>query len=183
MKIHSKFKLAKDHTVIDIKEAGKRYFTRVKCQKHLIQTALLYCNKCHQLVCINCVNQEHRGHQYIEINKAYQTKLDEIVEKLKTVDVKAKNNQEKQQKFEQLINMANMEEFFSEARKILLKNNNFDLRVTQEYGTEMRCSDSVAVCPDGSLWIGSDEIEKVQKIKILGNKLHKSTSMHSNVNN
>lgn len=76
-KIHAKFKHAKDHTIIDIKDVGQE-FAGIKCRKHPEVPAAQYCEKCEQFVCQNCDSNDHSGHQQRSIKDVYEMKLKKV---------------------------------------------------------------------------------------------------------
>ena len=93
-KIHPKFKNAKDHRIIDIKDVGIQDegrgdnldFTNIKCKLHQGQSCCLFCRNCDTLVCPSCVAKSHTGHNFIEINEAYDMKLDKLKKGQKKVE-------------------------------------------------------------------------------------------------
>lgn len=93
-KIHPKFKNAKDHRIIDIKDVGIQDegrgdhldFTNIKCKHHQGQACCLFCSNCDTLVCPSCVAKTHTGHNFIEINEAYNMKLDKLKKGEKKVE-------------------------------------------------------------------------------------------------
>ncbi|XP_076075875.1 uncharacterized protein LOC143046627 [Mytilus galloprovincialis] len=94
-RIHPKFRNAKDHTIVDIKEVGfstsktNPDFTAAKCKVHSIQSCCLFCSTCDVLVCPVCIAKPHAGHLFVEIKEAYDLK----VEKLKTRKMKLQNKE------------------------------------------------------------------------------------------
>ncbi|XP_071135795.1 uncharacterized protein [Mytilus edulis] len=89
-KIHVKFKFAKDHQVIDIKDVGVHIktldFSNLKCSEHTGQSAVMFCTTCDMLVCTSCISKIHNGHGFVEISEGYNIKLETI----KTETTKAK---------------------------------------------------------------------------------------------
>lgn len=93
-KIHPKFKNAKDHRIIDIKDVGIQDggsgdnldFTNIKCKQHQGQACCLFCSYCNTLVCPSCVAKTHTGHTFIELNDAYNMKLDKLKKGQKKVE-------------------------------------------------------------------------------------------------
>ncbi|XP_063447353.1 uncharacterized protein LOC134726877 [Mytilus trossulus] len=88
-KIHPKFKNAKDHTIVDIKQVGISGgdnkildLTSIKCTEHTTQSCCLFCCTCDALVCPICIAKMHTGHTFIEIKEAYDMKL-ELLETFK----------------------------------------------------------------------------------------------------
>jgi hypothetical protein len=87
-KVHPKFKLAKEHKIIDIKdislnqeeEIPKVDFKPVKCSVHKTQTICLYCITCSQSVCPVCIANEHQKHDFQEMEKLYSEKYTTIKE-------------------------------------------------------------------------------------------------------
>ncbi|CAC5383391.1 unnamed protein product [Mytilus coruscus] len=79
-KAHPKFKNAKDHKIVDIKDIGmytqEMDFTNIKCQEHTGQNCCLFCDSCDQLICPLCISKTQNGHGLIEISKSYEIKLD-----------------------------------------------------------------------------------------------------------
>ncbi|XP_071131494.1 uncharacterized protein [Mytilus edulis] len=81
-KVHPKFKNAKDHTIVDIKQVGiggtNRYldFTNIKCQVHTIQSCCIFCSNCDEPACPSCITKGHAGHTFIEIKEAYEMKVE-----------------------------------------------------------------------------------------------------------
>ncbi|XP_071133176.1 E3 ubiquitin-protein ligase TRIM71-like [Mytilus edulis] len=86
-KIHPKFKNAKYHTIVDIKQArvsgdkGNLDLEDIRCKVHTTQVCCLFCSYCDSLVCPICITKTHAGHTFIEIKEALETKL----EKLKSI--------------------------------------------------------------------------------------------------
>ncbi|XP_071160847.1 uncharacterized protein [Mytilus edulis] len=82
--VHSKFKNAKDHKIISLKDVGmyreEMDFTNIKCAEHTEQVSCLYCSKCQILVCPICIMKVHKKHHLIEIIDAYNIKV-EILKK------------------------------------------------------------------------------------------------------
>ncbi|CAC5383394.1 unnamed protein product [Mytilus coruscus] len=91
-KVHPKFKNAKDHRVVDIKDirlyAEEKDFTSIKCQDHTEQNCCLFCESCNHLVCPLCIAKTHNGHCLIQISQSYETKLN----RLKQAQVKVQSN-------------------------------------------------------------------------------------------
>lgn len=89
-KIHVKFKFAKDHQIIDIKDVGDHLntldFSDLKCIEHTGQSAVMFCTSCDRLVCTSCISKIHNGHGLVEISEGCNIKL----EKIKTETTKAK---------------------------------------------------------------------------------------------
>lgn len=87
-KVHPKFKLAKEHKIIDIKdislnqeeEIPKVDFKAEKCRVHKAQTICLYCITCSQPVCPVCIANEHQKHDFKEPEKLYSEKYTTIKE-------------------------------------------------------------------------------------------------------
>ncbi|CAC5383393.1 unnamed protein product [Mytilus coruscus] len=102
-KVHLKFKNAKDHKIVDIKDIGmytqEMDFTNIKCQEHTGQNCCLFCDSCDQLICPLCISKTHNGHGLIEISKSYEIKLD----KLKEAQIKVKSNLKKLKKHDVII--------------------------------------------------------------------------------
>ncbi|XP_071161633.1 uncharacterized protein [Mytilus edulis] len=81
-KVHSKFKKAKDHTIITIKEVGIRGmesgqkidFSDIPCKDHSGQVCCLFCKTCDHLVCPSGVTKLHKKHELVEIEKAFKMK-------------------------------------------------------------------------------------------------------------
>ncbi|XP_071131495.1 uncharacterized protein [Mytilus edulis] len=96
-KVHPKFKNAKDHTVVDIKQVGvsggvrNLDFTNIKCKVHTSQSCCIFCSNCDKLACPICITKGHPGHTFIEIKEAYETK----VERLKNQKGKLEMNEKK----------------------------------------------------------------------------------------
>ncbi|XP_076076539.1 uncharacterized protein LOC143047398 [Mytilus galloprovincialis] len=91
-KVHAKFKNAKDHRVVDIKDIGlyaeEMDFTNIKCRDHTGQNCCLFCESCNHLVCPLCISKTHNGHCLIQISESYETKLNW----LKQAQVKVQSN-------------------------------------------------------------------------------------------
>ncbi|XP_063402131.1 uncharacterized protein LOC134686391 [Mytilus trossulus] len=91
-KVHPKFKNAKDHRVVDIKDIGlyaeEMDFTSIKCQDHTGQNCCLFCESCNYLVCPLCISKTHNGHCLIQISESYETKLNWV----KQAQVKVQSN-------------------------------------------------------------------------------------------
>lgn len=77
-KIHSKFKHAQDHTIIDIKEVGKDDFVGVKCHQHSEVTASRFCIACKQISCQSCEANDHSGHQLVSIKEGYDVQIQRL---------------------------------------------------------------------------------------------------------
>ncbi|XP_076099605.1 uncharacterized protein LOC143069059 [Mytilus galloprovincialis] len=77
--VHSKFKNAKDHKIISLKDVGmyreEMDFTNIKCAEHTEQVSCLYCSKCQILVCPTCIMKVHKKHDLIKISDAYNIKV------------------------------------------------------------------------------------------------------------
>lgn len=72
-KVHAKFKNARDHRVVDIKDVGKHAisldtfnFSEVKCQEHPEHVCCVYCKTCKKVICLKCVTKVHNGHSFID---------------------------------------------------------------------------------------------------------------------
>lgn len=90
-KIHVKFKSAKEHTVLDIKQVGLHRevldFSDLKCTEHSGQSCVMFCTTCDKLVCTSCISKFHTSHGLVDINEGYNIKMEKI-----------KNEQKKQRK-------------------------------------------------------------------------------------
>ncbi|CAC5383390.1 unnamed protein product [Mytilus coruscus] len=99
-KVHPKFKNAKDHKIVDIKDialyAEEMDFNSIKCQDHTGQNCCLFCESCDHLVCPLCISKTHNGHGLIEISKSYETKL----HWLKQAQVKVQSNLQNLNKYD-----------------------------------------------------------------------------------
>lgn len=72
-KVHAKFKNAREHRVVDIKDVGKYAssmdtfnFCEVKCQEHPEHVCCVYCKTCKKVICLKCVTKVHNGHAFID---------------------------------------------------------------------------------------------------------------------
>lgn len=78
-KIHVKFKFAKDHIIIDVKDVGvypeEMDFSELNCAEHPSQSAVMFCTPCDRLVCTSCISKFHNGHSFIEISEGYNIKM------------------------------------------------------------------------------------------------------------
>ncbi|VDI50159.1 Hypothetical predicted protein [Mytilus galloprovincialis] len=78
--IHVKFKLAKDHKIIDIKEAGdcleEPDFTNLICDEHTGESCVMFCSTCDRLVCTTCISILHNGHGLVKIDEGYRIKME-----------------------------------------------------------------------------------------------------------
>ncbi|XP_076075705.1 uncharacterized protein LOC143046427 [Mytilus galloprovincialis] len=96
-KVHPKFKNAKDHSIVDIKQVGvsggvrHQDFTNIKCKVHTSQSCCIFCSNCDKLACPSCITKGHPGHTFIEIKEAYEMK----VERLKNQKGKLEMNEKK----------------------------------------------------------------------------------------
>ncbi|XP_071136251.1 uncharacterized protein [Mytilus edulis] len=83
-KIHVKFKFAKDHKVVSIEEVGLHKdeidFSNISCNKHPVQSCVMFCKSCVYLVCPLCISETHDGHGLVTIKKGYEI----LIGKLKT---------------------------------------------------------------------------------------------------
>ncbi|VDI03904.1 uncharacterized protein LOC143044391 [Mytilus galloprovincialis] len=81
-KVHPKFKNAKDHTIVDIKQVGvsggvrHQDFTNIKCKIHTTQYCCIFCSSCDKPACPSCITKGHAGHTFIEIKEAYEMKVE-----------------------------------------------------------------------------------------------------------
>ncbi|XP_063447180.1 uncharacterized protein LOC134726694 [Mytilus trossulus] len=84
-KVHSKFKNAQDHKIIDTKEIGLHCdvldFKNIKCNEHDGQNCCLFCKTCDNLICPTCVSKFHKKHDLIEIREGYDMKKDKLKKK------------------------------------------------------------------------------------------------------
>lgn len=82
-KVHSKFKHANMHKIVDIKDmasyqnenSGTTELKIIPCEIHVSQTVCLFCVSCTQLVCPLCIANLHQKHDLTEIDKIYAEKL------------------------------------------------------------------------------------------------------------
>ncbi|XP_052062226.1 tripartite motif-containing protein 45-like [Mytilus californianus] len=82
-KVHSKFKHANMHKVVDIKDiasyqnenSGTTDLKIIACDIHTSQTVCLFCVSCTQLVCPLCIANLHQKHDLTEIDKIYAEKI------------------------------------------------------------------------------------------------------------
>ncbi|CAC5371511.1 unnamed protein product [Mytilus coruscus] len=95
-KIHPKFKNAKDHTIVEIKEVGvsggvkNLDFTSIKCKVHASQSCCIFCSNCDQLACPSCITKGHAGHTFIEIKEAYEMKVEWLKNRKGKLEMKEK---------------------------------------------------------------------------------------------
>ncbi|XP_071161346.1 uncharacterized protein [Mytilus edulis] len=75
-KIHVKFKFAKDHKVVSIEEVGLHKdeidFSNISCNKHPLQSCVMFCKSCIHLVCPLCISETHNGHGLVTIREGYE---------------------------------------------------------------------------------------------------------------
>ncbi|XP_063430968.1 uncharacterized protein LOC134712905 [Mytilus trossulus] len=89
-KVHSKFKKAKEHKIITIKEVGlhgddsgpKLDFSDILCKGHSGQVCCLFCKSCDHLVCPSGVTKTHKTHELVEIEKVFRMRM-ELLKKRK----------------------------------------------------------------------------------------------------
>ena len=82
-KVHSKFKNFKNHRIIDIKVVGKKTeeklnFGNINCKQHAGQSCYLFCQICNSVICPSCKAKGHKKHDFIEINEAYDKKIETL---------------------------------------------------------------------------------------------------------
>lgn len=81
-KIHVKFKSAKEHTVLDIKQVGLHReeldFSDLKCTEHSSQSCVMFCTTCDKLVCTSCISKFHNGHGLVDISEGYNIKMEKL---------------------------------------------------------------------------------------------------------
>ncbi|XP_063431659.1 uncharacterized protein LOC134714349 [Mytilus trossulus] len=94
-KIHPKFRNAKEHKIINIKDLAAHQeeldFTNIKCKAHSGQSSCLFCRACDILVCPTCVSKVHKKHDLIEISEAYKIKMDKLKEGQSEIQKDKKN--------------------------------------------------------------------------------------------
>ncbi|XP_071170096.1 uncharacterized protein [Mytilus edulis] len=94
-KIHPKFRNAKEHKIINIKDLGAHQeeldFTNINCEAHSRQSSCLFCRACDILVCPTCVSKVHKKHDLIEIWEAYQLKMEKLKEGQSEIQKDKKN--------------------------------------------------------------------------------------------
>lgn len=77
-----KFKFAKNHNVIDIKNFGNHHktldFSDLKCEEHTVQSAVMFCTSSDRLVCTSCISKFHNGHGFVEIAEGYNIKVEKF---------------------------------------------------------------------------------------------------------
>lgn len=99
--VHPKWPSAQDHTVVNIKDVGRKQkstgtephkldFTKLKCSKHAGQNSCLFCNSCGKLVCATCVAKTHKKHDLLEISEGYENRIESIKNEQKTIGKKIK---------------------------------------------------------------------------------------------
>ncbi|XP_063418750.1 uncharacterized protein LOC134701531 [Mytilus trossulus] len=89
-KVHSKFKKAKEHKIITIKEVGlhgddsgpKLDFSDIQCKDHSGQVCCLFCKSCDHLVCPTGVTKTHKTHELVEIENVFRMRM-ELLKKRK----------------------------------------------------------------------------------------------------
>ena len=105
-KVHLKFRNAKNHKVIDIKEVGQTENTaeldykNIPCSVHSNESCCLNCTTCEKLVCPSCVAKEHAGHPFSEIREFYQ----ETIKKLNDAITHLENKERVLDKEERRVN-------------------------------------------------------------------------------
>lgn len=136
-KVHSKFKNAQDHKVIDIKEVGLHAeeldFKNIKCKEHAEHNCCLFCKTCGNLVCPTCVSQIHNKHDLIEIREGYNMKID----KLKTGQIniqKEKSNMVAKKDQMNKLTMAEKSKFTKVSQDILSHEKSVRAAVDNDFG-------------------------------------------------
>ena len=82
--VHSKFKLADTHIIIDVKDIGTSIedsYTEIeygKCNLHKNKETCLYCRDCSRLVCLKCVSETHQQHVLIDTDRIYTEKESQV---------------------------------------------------------------------------------------------------------
>ena len=106
-KVHSKFKNAQDHKIIDIREIGLHSaeldFKNIKCKEHDGQNCCLFCKTCDNLICPTCVSKVHKKHDLIEIMEGYDMKVDKLKKKQANIQKEKLNMVAKIDQMNQLI--------------------------------------------------------------------------------
>ncbi|XP_076105023.1 uncharacterized protein LOC143073393 [Mytilus galloprovincialis] len=94
-KIHPKFRNAKEHKIINIKDLRAHQeeldFTNINCEVHSRQSSCLFCRACDILVCPTCVSKVHKKHDLIEIWETYQLKMEKLKEGQSEIQKDKKN--------------------------------------------------------------------------------------------
>ncbi|XP_071131773.1 uncharacterized protein [Mytilus edulis] len=107
-KIHPKFKNAKDHTIVDIKQVGVSCsvrnldFTNIKCKEHTTQYCCIFCINCDQLACPSCITKGHAGHTFNEIKEAYEMKVEWLKKRKGKLEVDKKKLDDGQSTLDQM---------------------------------------------------------------------------------
>ncbi|XP_052093363.1 uncharacterized protein LOC127729589 [Mytilus californianus] len=137
-KIHVKFKFAKDHKVVSIREVGLHDkeidFSNISCQNHTGQNYVLFCKTCDCLVCPLCISETHNGHGFVTIREGYEI----LIGKLKT---KGKNigtyidELEKRKAEVKDVNNAELSKFENTLKKIKDQNIQLKKKVDQHTKT------------------------------------------------
>ncbi|XP_052101131.1 uncharacterized protein LOC127735077 [Mytilus californianus] len=94
-KVHSKFKNAQDHKIIDIRDIGLHSteldFKNIKCKEHDEQNCCLFCKTCDNLVCPTCVSKVHKKHDIIEIREEYDIKIGKLKKEKTNIQMEKSN--------------------------------------------------------------------------------------------
>lgn len=99
-KVHSKFKSAEIHKIIDLKDVGKlRYdeevdFAQFKCDEHSGQPCCLFCEGCKIMICPSCVAGIHKKHDLVEMQVEIQRKVENVQNRIKLNESKLKKLQD-----------------------------------------------------------------------------------------
>ncbi|CAG2230207.1 unnamed protein product [Mytilus edulis] len=107
-KVHPKFKNAKDHTIVDIKQVGvsgtnrNLDFTNIKCKVHTTQSCCIFCSNCDKLACPSCITKGHAGHTFIEIKEAYEMKVEWLKSQKGKLEMKAKKIDDEEKTLDQV---------------------------------------------------------------------------------
>ncbi|VDI84314.1 Hypothetical predicted protein [Mytilus galloprovincialis] len=110
-KVHSQFKNAQDHKIINREEIGLHTeeldFTNIKCDEHAGQSSCLYCNTCEILVCPTCVAKVHKKHDLIEISDAYNIKIEGLNKRQSKMQKSNSNMNAKKDELNRLVSVEN----------------------------------------------------------------------------
>ncbi|XP_071165943.1 uncharacterized protein [Mytilus edulis] len=137
--VHSKFKNATDHKIINLKDVGMHReemdFTNIKCAEHTEQLSCLYCSKCQILVCPTCITKIHKTHDFIELSDAYSMKVEILKKEHSEMQ---KSNSKMNVKKNQLINLVSAENIkYSKVREDILKNEKTVKEQVEKYSKEL----------------------------------------------
>ncbi|XP_063427021.1 uncharacterized protein LOC134710575 [Mytilus trossulus] len=86
-KIHTKLKSTDQHELINLKDFGSEDVAKairkvdlrtMPCTDHSDQICCAFCTDCDQPVCIDCLIDSHKKHEYTKLNEVYDTAIYEM---------------------------------------------------------------------------------------------------------